>query len=237
MKGIVYYTDNYPDPFLLEACRNNLQRCVNGFDIVSVSQKPVTFGRNIVMEDLDRSPLSIFVQILCGIENSIADVIFLCEHDIIYHPSHFIFDLPRDDVFYYNRNRWAVDPDTGKAVFYQTNCISMLCASRELLLKHFARRVELTEMHGFQRRLGYSPPKGLPKEERGRYKAWFSEWPCLDIRHNQTFTKKRMSKDQFRSPRSCRDWQETYDVPFWGPITPWSEFLENVNDGQIVNNQ
>ena len=228
--GLVYYTDNSCDPFILEMCRKHLLKCVVGFDIVSVSQQPLNFGRNFVLSGLKREPLSIFKQIYKGLEESTADIIYLIEHDILYHSSHFDFTPPKDKYFYYNRNRYAVDPDNGKAVFYQTNVLSLLVAYKPLLLKHFKRRVELTERDGFKSSLGYSPPKGIPKSENpGHYKTYMSEFPSLDIRHQKSYTRKRMTKDQFRNERGCRDWKETYDLPYWGVIgTDFKKFLERV---------
>ena len=233
-KGLVYYTCNSIDGTpLVEACQQNLIRCANGHDIVTVSQKPIDFGRNFVLDGLKREPLSLFKQVLKGVEECDADIIFLIEHDILYHPSHFDFVPPRKDIFYYNRNRWAVDPDTGKAVFYQTNVLSLLVAYKDLLLEHWTRRVELTEEHGFRSRDGYSPPKGLPKEEQKKYKTWMGEGPNLDIRHDDTYTRKRMSKNQFKSDRSCRDWAESYYLPYWGDMTNWDYFLRKVEDGFV----
>lgn len=189
-----------------------------GYKIISVSQQPLGFGENIVL-DVKRGVLSIFRQILAGLEHSKADAVFLLEHDILYHPSHFDFTPAEDNRFYYDRNRWAVCPDTGKAVFYHTNVPSLLCANRELLLDHYSKCVKYTEENGYSGKLGYSPPKGIPKEMRqGRHKAYFSEYPSLDVRHGKTFTRKRMTKDQFRNERGCRGWTEAYSVDGWGDI-------------------
>jgi hypothetical protein len=79
--------------------------------------------------------------------------------------------------------------------------------------------VELTEKNGFRSRYGYSPPKGLPKEEQfGKYKTYFAEFPSLDIRHELSWTRKRMDKSQFMSERSCRGWTEGFEIPGWGAV-------------------
>ena len=232
-KGLVYYTDNHGDERLLRTCRNQILKCMEKYNypIVSVSQVPIDFGTNIVM-DLPRAVLSIFKQILKGLEESKADIIFLLEHDMLYHPSHFDFTPPDKRVFYYDRNRWSVCDETGKAVFYHTNVPSMLCAYRDLLIEHYSRCVELTEKHGFKSSYGYSPPKGIPKEEqKGKYKCYFSEFPTLDIRREDSWSRKRMDKSQFRSERSCKGWTESDNVPGWGKIKGrFNEFVrENLN--------
>lgn len=229
-KGLVYYTDDHADAAILEMCRKQILRCMQeyGYPIVSVSQKPLDFGTNHVLP-IGRSVLSIFKQILKGVEECDAEIIFLLEHDILYHPSHFDFTPDGDDIFWYDRNKWSVCPDTGKAVFYHTNVPSMLCAPRTLLLEHYRRRVELTEKHGFKSSQGYSPPKGLPKNERKRYRTYFSRYPCVDIRHGSTFTRKRMDPSQFRSERSRRGWTESDEVPGWGKV---KDFLGGIHATQ-----
>jgi len=228
-KGLVYYTDNHAGEIILSACQKQLVKCMEtyGFPIISVSQKPIDFGRNIVM-DLERSVLSMYKQILRGLEESKVDIIFMIEHDLLYHPSHFDFTPLKKNVFYYDRSVWAVCADTGKAVFYHRNVPSLLCAHRDLLIDHYRKKVAFVEEHGFKSSLGFSPPKGLPKEMRtGRYKVYFAEHPSIDIRHSKALTRRRMDKSQFRSERSCRGWTEADEVPSWGRTRDrFDEFLQ-----------
>jgi hypothetical protein len=64
---------------------------------------------------------------------------------------------------------------------------------------------------------GYSPPRGLPKEARvGRSKNYKAEVPTIDIRHGNSFTRKRMSPDDFRNKHGRRGWKEAYEIPGWG---------------------
>lgn len=217
-KGLVYYTNNILDEKIFLACQAQLKRCMElyKFPIISVSQKPINFGQNFVM-DLKSSVHSMFKQILKGLQECNTDIVFLIEHDVLYHPTHFDFTPERKDHFYYNRNEWRVSSVTGKAVFYLHNDVSQLCAKRDLLLKHYTRVVELAEKEGFKLSFGFSPPKGLPKEKQTKhYGTFMSKMPNLDIRHPGAFTPQRMEKSQFRSERSRRGWTESDGVPGWG---------------------
>lgn len=214
---LVYYTDNNPESLILEVCQKQLLYCMEywKFPIISVSQKPIDFGYNIVM-NLERSVLSMYKQILKGLEEAKTDVIFTIEHDLLYSPSHFSFKLPDNKNYWYDRNRWCVDADTGKAVFYHSDVPSLLCANRELLIDHFSRKVHFVSLYGHIVKYGFSPPKGLPKELRiGGHKTYFSAVPTIDIRHSRSFTRRRMNKSQFSSDRSCRGWTESDGVPDW----------------------
>jgi ribosomal protein L37E len=216
-KGLVYYTDNRLDPAIMDACQRQIQLCSNGHDLVSVSLKPVDFGRNVTI-DAERGYLTMFRQILAGLKASTADVVFLVEHDMLYHPSHFDFIPPRRDTFYYNQNRWMVDATTGKALFHYANSTSGLCAYRELLLKHYRKRVKLVRRNGFSRRMGFEPGTHRREERVDDYwhDTWMSEQPNIDIRHKHNLTPSRWRKDQFRNQKYTRGWIESDEVPGWG---------------------
>ena len=83
-KGILYYTDNVLDEGLAETVRDHIKKV--GLSIVSVSLKPIDFGKNIVF-DGERGYLTMFKQILTGLKAHDSKYIFMCEHDVLYHPS------------------------------------------------------------------------------------------------------------------------------------------------------
>lgn len=229
-KGAVYYTDNQCEERILRLVRDNLSSVFDG-PIVSVSQFPIDFAQNIVVE-LHRSVLTMFKQILAGAEALDADVIFLTEHDIIYHPSHFEFAPPNKDMFYYNYNCWKVDVKTGQALFYYTKQTSQVCAYKEVLVDHYRNRVKRVEQEGFTRRMGFEPgthkyPRGFDSYESDTY---MSAYPNLDLRHAHNLTSNRFKKEQFRSQRSIKGWTMADEVPFWGRTKGcFDEFLKNLS--------
>lgn len=214
-KGIVYYTNNLCEDRIADTVRRQISRCANGFNIISVSQYPLDFGKNFVYPE-PSGVLTMFKQILKGLEESRADIIFLCEHDIIYHPSHFDFTPPKDDVFYYNTNTWKLRPKDGQALHYLTKQTSGLCAYRELLIAHYRKRVKMVEESGFTRKMGFEPGGHNRKERVDDYKSesWKSVYPNVDIRHDKTLTANRFSKDKFR--RKPKEWKLADEIPFWG---------------------
>lgn len=230
VRGVVYYTDNRLDVGIMNACQGQLARCANGYQVISVSLKPLDFGRNITLE-AERGILTMFRQILAGLEANTAEIVFLCEHDVLYHPSHFQFVPLRRDVFYYNENVWKVDAATGQALFYYCKQTSGLCAYRELLIEHYRKRVALVEKNGFSRKMGFEPGTHNRKERVDDYKAdrWMSEYPNIDIRHGRNLTPSRWSQDQFRDRRNCQGWTMADEVPGWGRTKGrFEEFLNEV---------
>ena len=229
-KGLVYYTNNQCEERVLKVVRRQLERVSNGRPIVSVSQYPIDFGKNFVLP-LESSALTMFKQILKGVEESDADILFFVEHDVLYHPSHFDFVPPKKDVFYYNRNTWKVDVKSGQALFYYTQQVSGLCAYRELLLEHYKTRVERVEKEGFSRRMGFEPgnhnfPRGV---DNYGYDVWMSEHPNVDLRHEHNLTANRWNKKQFR--RQPVGWEKADEVPFWGKTKGRvDEFLREISN-------
>lgn len=216
-KSLVYYTDNRCEERITKLVRRQLLKTCPQWQIVSVSQYPIDFGQNIVLAQ-PRGALTMFEQILAGLRASTADVVFLVEHDVIYHPSHFDFTPPRRDVFYYNEHCYKVDAKTGQALFFYTKQTSGVCAYRKLLLEHYERRVARVQKEGFTRRMGFEPgthkfPRGIDDYPAER---WMSEFPNVDVRHASNLTASRFKKEEYRSQRSIKGWKLCDDIPGWG---------------------
>ena len=231
-KGVVYYSDCRGDGLILQAARSQLARATNGHRITSVTLAPVDFGDiRVVMTRLERGHLTMFQQILAGLELSDADIIFLAEHDVLYDSSHFDFTPPSDELVYYNENVWKVDQETGRALHYACRQTSGLCAYRSVLLEHYRKRVELVKEHGFSRKMGFEPgTHGRPERvDLLHSEAWMSPKPNIDIRHKHNLTPSRWRKDQFRDKRHCQGWTEADEVPGWGRTKGrFAEFLTEV---------
>jgi hypothetical protein len=229
--GFVYYTHHKCDEYILRVCQKRVMKCANGREIISVSLRPIDFGKNIVL-DLQPGYLTMFKQILAGIEASSADLICLIEHDVLYHPSHFNFIPPEKDRFFYDENRWFVDYNTGRAVHYRACSTSMLCAYRELLLTHYKARVARVEKDGFTYKIGFEPgnhppPRGVDNYGRA---TWFAEYPCIDIRHSGVLTRSKWSTDDFRDKTPIKTWKESDEVPGWGIVKGrMKEIMEGVD--------
>lgn len=237
LHGIVYYTDCRLDPKIMTAAQRQLDQCRNGHQLVSVSLKPLdpsmnsgrSFGDNITLP-YERSILSMFRQILAGLEASTADIVYLCEHDVLYAPGYLDFTPPDRTKVWYNTNVWQVSAETGHAVYYTAKRTSQLCAYRDVLLEHYRKRVERVEREGFTRKIGFEPASHGRSERIDdlRSDAWKAKYPNLDIKHGKNLTPARWATSEFRDQRNCRDWTETDGaIPYWGQVAGrFEEFLE-----------
>ena len=220
--GIVYYTDNLLDEKIMRVCQKQLSKVARETGvkkIVSVSLKSISFGENIILP-LERGYLTMFKQILAGLEAIDTDVVFLCEHDVLYHPSHFKFTPSQKNIFYYNKNYWFLRLTDGFALHYDVSPLSGLCAYREALITHFKERVELIEKEGFSYRIGFEPMT----HHRVKWVNWYdfelyeSAAPNIDIKHGANLTRARWTQNLFR--RKPANWKEaTIDtIPGWNNV-------------------
>lgn len=222
-KGIIFYTDNQLNVKIAHKVQRQLRKISERSDIpiVSSSLKPMNFGKNVYLP-LERGYLTMFKQILAALEASDADIIFFCEHDVLYHPSHFDFTPPDRNIFYYNQNVWFLRTTDGHALHYDVNQLSALCGYREALIAHFKERVEMVEKNGYSNVMGFEPMTHGRIKWKNTFKlgTWKSEYPNIDIRHPGNITGQRWSKDQFRNQKFTAGWTETDDeIPGWGKTT------------------
>lgn len=198
-KGIIYFTDNKLNTKIAHQVQDQLKKIE--LPIVSCSLKPMPhFGKNIHLP-LERGYLTMFKQIIAALEASDADIIYFCEHDVLYHPSHFDFTPDKKDKFYYNLNWWKVWPD-GFTAHWDANQVSGLCSYKEHVLKYYRDRLREVEDKGFNR--SYEPGSRDPS----KYENWFSEYPNIDIRHGSNLTNSHRKIEDFRDKSTSKNWQE-----------------------------
>lgn len=209
MKNIIYYTDNRLEHPMFSVVQRHL--LATGLPIISASLRPMDFGLNEVIP-AKRSYPTMVKQIISCLERSTAKYVFFCEHDVLYHPSHFEFTPPRDDVFYYNENVWRWFFATDTAVRYDRMIpLSSMCANRELVLNHYrlrAKKMDEMDWNDEQRgepkwvrKMGYEP--GTKKKKRGGltnddFETWKSKLPIIDIRHGMTFSSPKIKLSDFK---------------------------------------
>jgi glycosyltransferase involved in cell wall biosynthesis len=222
-RGVIYYTDNQLDEKLMKACQHQLWKSAtrdHKLPIVSCSLKPMDFGKNIVF-DGERGYLTMTKQILTALEELDTDIVFFCEHDVLYPPEHFAFTPPDRNTWYYDENYWFLRLDDGFAISYDCSPLSGLVVYRDIAIKHFKERIALMEKDQFKEfsmlKIGFEPmTHGRIKWENSYpFKTFYANKPSIDITHGKNVSYKRWSIDKFR--RKPKRWIEgTIDT-----ITGW----------------
>lgn len=208
--GVLYFTDSILDEKIATWCQTQLLSAIGDKVLVSVSLKPLDFGRNIVMPG-PRGYKSMFEQILAGLEALDTDVVFMAEHDVGYPPSHFDFTPSEKDKFYYDLNWWKIRKD-GLAVHWDAAQVSGLCYYRELGIKFYKERLATFDPDKFDRK--FEPTVGI------EYETWWADYPSIDIRHDHNLTYNKWKLDHFRKKDTAVNFQaSTIDkIPGWSNL-------------------
>jgi len=112
---LLYYTANtienkYLPGHVAEHIRKNLLDTTGGiFPIVSVSQKPIDFGKNICVGPIGRSLYNFWKQVFIGAKEVKTKFVACCDDDALYNMEHFAHRPSSDDVFSYNSNMWYAE--------------------------------------------------------------------------------------------------------------------------------
>lgn len=212
-KSIIYYTDNRLNLKIARTVQKQLRNIANekGMLIHSSSLKHMSFGDKNTVINEKRGYLAYFKQIVAALESSTSEYVFFCEHDVLYHPSHFDFTPPTKDKFYYNLNVWRLRYPEDFAVTWEAPQVAELCCSRELALDFYRKRLAEYEAdpEHFDRKF---EPGG---RDNNLKETWWSAEPNIDIRHGDNLTKSKWSINDFRDKSTCINWQEG-KCPEWG---------------------
>ena len=227
IKGIIYYTDNRIKNPVRDVVRHYIKE--SGLPIVSCSLKPINFGKNVVLENRERSYPTMVEQITLALENLDTKYVFFAEHDVLYPNEHWKFTPPKDDVFYYNISafRWWI-PGGFCITYDELHSLSGMCCNREFALEHYRMRMKKIEEWGLDKlrsreprqgqKWGYEP--GSKPKRRGGFsddvmETWKSEKPIVDIRHTRTFSAPKICLEDFKHKPT--NWKQiSYkDIPGW----------------------
>lgn len=218
---IVYYTANVlREPFFANVQRQ-LVEAAGDIPIISVSQKPISLGRNICVE-LGRSYLNIYRQMLIGAKSAETKYIAFAEDDTLYSAEHFRTYLPKDDEFAFDMARWSfytwTQPPTYSIKYRHSN--STMIAVRELFIEAIEERFSKYPDDS-KTPLRYW---GEPTRYEGRLRVtvrkpfeFTAQVPCITFSHPDAIgydiqgATKRMGEIK------------AYDIPYWGKASEMAE--------------
>jgi hypothetical protein len=244
-KEIIYFTDNCLDEDFAKLFRKRLVAAADGIPIISVSHKPIDLGKNICVGDIGRSMRSLWRQVLTGVMYSNADVVYIAEHDVLYHESHFDFVPTDENCFYYDNSVWLVRSRDGRCLWKPNLCFSQCVCNRLIMLDDMMQRVNWCENGGDPPlHVGaYEPGRirkkrpderkifGINTDMKWRLERFETEIACIDIRHGRNFSGTRRFKPKPEYVATGRHGDRIYadEVPGWGsPRGRFNEWLREV---------
>jgi hypothetical protein len=191
MPSVVYYSDGRLSPYLAHAALANLSYLCDSYDMKLVIQK----GRQE-----PRSHITLYENLLAGLDRADDGLVFLAEHDVLYSPSHFATraDLPGPvlayDLAVLTLCRRAGGFFDAAASGYPALLLSQLSGGKQLLQDAIARQLRDAQAGPV---LVAEPTEGVL--------TYSGDIPSLDVRHSLAFT-------GYRSPRTA----VTLHHPYWG---------------------
>lgn len=238
-KGIIYYTDNRLKNPIRDTVRHFIK--ASRLPIVSTSLKPIHFGKNIVITGRQRSYPTYLLQIYTALTNLNTKYVFFCEHDVLYHKSHFDFVPSKDNVFYYNTNVWRWKLHNFRLVRYSgMRALSCLCVNREFAVEHFKKRMQKAEelkmdpKRSREPRTGtiWSYEPGAKPTSHGGFsddiaEDWTSTGPNIDIRHNKTFTSIKLDPEDFKELPPGYTEKGYDEIPEWDLKALFGDGIKN----------
>jgi len=201
---ILFYTSNKEGELFEGRIKDNILANSGGLPIVSVSQKPIDFGENIVVGDVGVSGFNMFRQILLGLERVKTPFVISAEADCLYPPDYFSFVPEKLDVCYRNSNVYVMGQR--RNYFYHK---PEGATHAQIIGTEFYRDL-LTKL--FEGAPTWNPDeKNFPKERwrkedfTDKIEYYKSENPVVQIK---TFQSMRHYTHSERIP--------IYELPFWG---------------------
>jgi len=183
---IVYYTANLVEKGIEYSVLRSLRK--HGYPIVSVSQKPMDLGKNIVVPK-ERSLENIYRQVLIGAKLATTKYVALCEDDCLYTPKHFRFRPKKP--FGYNLNRWLLHLNDNIFTYRRGSILSQCIADREVLIKCLEAGDRNKEM-------------GL--KDNYEYENFETEEPNLVICHKKNITGRRFWGKDAEPKKELTNW-------------------------------
>jgi hypothetical protein len=217
---ILYYTANVIKDSAAEKIRDNLLKVTeNKFPIISVSQKPIDFGKNICIGEIGRSKYNLYKQILTGVREVKTKYIACAEDDTLYSMDHFM-QKPKNGVFSYETNMWFA----GNVSYWRlpnANQRSGMwgCVSKTKdLLKNLTARYKMypTDPLGRGSRLVWGEPGAADKLYGLKSKLSFfeSKEPCVVFLHEEAMgTRRIVDRYNIHKPENM-----TYNLARFGGI-------------------
>jgi hypothetical protein len=205
--AIVYCSSNMEDPKFEDRIKANILIACNGIPIISVTQKPIDFGKNIcVGDDIGVSGFNFFRQVLIGCEEANAAFIISAEADCMYPPDYFTFRPKKIDVCYRNKNLYVM-PDKRPYFFHKPGGATH---SQIVGREFYISRLKMLFGDG---PMWSTEEKNFPKErhrkedvfEKNQIEFWETENPVFQVKTHRGL---RYYTQSDRTP--------IHDIPYWG---------------------
>ena len=194
-RTIIYCTANIEDKKFESKIIKNLLKNSGDLPIISISQKPIKLGRNIVVHEFSACYSNYLKQLLKGLLAAKTTYAIVATSDYLYPPEYFTYTPPSNYMAYQYGNVWALGNKYWK---YRSSEFAQM-VNREFWIKCIRKVLE-----GHK---GWKPIEVSPVFEIVNTYVWTSDNPALRI-ITPSSNNKFGSVDRHTFPKK--------NLPLWG---------------------
>ena len=229
---IIYYTSNYletTNPYFLDNTKKQLLKAIDNLPLISVSQKPMAFGKNICLGDIGRSHLNIYRQILIGCREAQTKYVAMAEDDILYSYQHFHSSLPKTGHFLYDMNKWSIFTWSNPPVFSYRHrkIVNSLIAERQMLIDSLQERFSKFPDQSDIPLSRWGDP-GRYEDRLGVTVRPTQEFVCPEV-SNIVFSHEHAFGYESRGKRKRLGEPRAFEIPYWGQAVDIIKLFHNTN--------
>jgi len=203
--AIIYCSSNKEDPKFEQRIKDNILKNCGDLEIISVTQKPIDFGKNIcVGEDIGVSGFNFFRQTQIALQNTDADFVISAEADCMYPPDYFQFRPEELDKCYRNSNLYVMGDHKSYWYYKKEGATHSQVVGRKYYLETLTKLFEGSPEWS-------TKEKNFPKEKLkksdvfGKIYYWETKNPVFQVKTHRSM---RFHTHSDRTP--------IHELPYWG---------------------
>jgi hypothetical protein len=200
---IIFVSSNRESPKFEKHIIDDLKSKIGDFEVVSVTQKPVDLGKNIVVGDVGASGFNFCRQVLWACLHATGEYVISAESDCLYSPDYFRFVPKRLDIPYRNTNIY-VQKYGQDFVCKKTMSTFSQVIGRDFYISRLQSLFEGLPMWSMDYK---NFPKEIGKKLFNEFETFETMYPCLSFKTGHGMRK-----------HSNTDEIPVYELPYWGSI-------------------
>jgi hypothetical protein len=224
---IFYCSSNREQPEFEQRIIDNILKYKGDLSVVSVTQRPMNFGKNICVGDnVGVSGFNFFKQSLIALKNIKTPFALSCEADTVYPPDYFTFVPPREDMCYRDKNLFVMGQHRNYFYKKEEGATHAQIVGTEFYRKTLERLFEGEPEWDYK-----EEQKNFPKEKfhakgedvfkKHEIEMYEIENPVIQIKTSQSM---RHYTNSDRIPR--------LELPFWGSGRDFRKKFYELSNGE-----
>ena len=204
MKGtVIFVSSNKETPEFEKHIIDDLKSKVGDLEVVSVTQKIVDLGDNIIVGDVGASGFNFCRQVLLACMMARGDYVISAESDCLYSPDYFKFIPERLDIPYRNTNIYVQKYAQDFACKKTMSTFSQV-VGRDFYVSRLKSLLDGLPMWNTEYK---NFPKEIGKKLFNEFETFETIYPCVSFKTGLGMRK-----------HSNTDEVPVYELPYWGSV-------------------